>query len=151
MFCTRIPARKYTVSTTASPGNGVVVSLTAPQRRLKFTLSTIWSGRLWLRRVEPASRYRKVAGSIPPHLYVKVSSGKVLNPKTAPDVLVGILHGSHRHQCLNVCMNYCKSLWTNVSAECKWSICYPQAPFCEYKHIQQPLYPHIWQTAWWCH
>ena len=25
-------------------------------------------------------------------------------------VLVGTLHGSHRHQCVNVCMNYCEKL-----------------------------------------
>ena len=34
--------------------------------------------------------------------------------QTAPDVLV--LHGSH-HQCVNVCMNHCESLWTKCS-EC---------------------------------
>ena len=40
-----------------------------------------------------------------PGLHVEVSLGKTVNPKTAPDVLP--LHGSHRHQCVNVCMNYC--------------------------------------------
>ena len=48
-----------------------------------------------------------------PGLHVDVSFGKILNPKTAHNVQVGTLHGSHRHQCMNVCMNYCKSLWTN--------------------------------------
>ena len=49
-----------------------------------------------------------------PGLHVEVSLGKILNPKTAPDVLVGTLHGSHGHQC----MNYCQSLWTKASAKC---------------------------------
>ena len=47
-----------------------------------------------------------------PGLHVKVSLGKILNPElllihfeTAPGVLVGTLHGSHRHQCMNACMN----------------------------------------------
>ena len=34
--------------------------------------------------------------------------------QTAPDVLVGTLHGSHLHQC----MNYCQLLWTKASAKC---------------------------------
>ena len=33
-----------------------------------------------------------------PGLHVNVSLDKILNPKTAPDVLDGTLHGSHRHQ-----------------------------------------------------
>ena len=33
--------------------------------------------------------------------------GQDTEPQTAPDVLVGTLHGSHQHQCMNVCMNYC--------------------------------------------
>ena len=40
--------------------------------------------------------------------------GQDTEPQTAPDVLVGTLHGSHRHQCMNVCMNkspWTKSLW----------------------------------------
>ena len=37
------------------------------------------------------------------------SQSGLLNPETAPYVLVGTLHGSHCHQCMNVCMNYCKS------------------------------------------
>ena len=36
--------------------------------------------------------------------YVEVSLDKILNPKTAPDVLVSTLHGSHRYQCMNVCV-----------------------------------------------
>ena len=31
----------------------------------------------------------------------------ILEQDSPPDVLVGTLHGSHRHQCMNVCMNYC--------------------------------------------
>ena len=48
-----------------------------------------------------------------PGLHVKVSLGKILN-QTAPDVLVGTLHDSHHHQCVN----YCESLWTKVLAKC---------------------------------
>ena len=33
-------------------------------------------------------------------------------------MLVGTLHGSHHHQCINVHMNYCKLLWTKASAKC---------------------------------
>ena len=39
-------------------------------------------------------------------------------PQTTPDVLVTTLHGSHHHQCMNVCMNYCKLLWTKASDKC---------------------------------
>ena len=35
-------------------------------------------------------------------LHVKVSKGQDTESRTAPDVLVGTLHGSHRHQCMNV-------------------------------------------------
>ena len=45
-------------------------------------------------------------------LHIEVSSAKILNLRTAPDVLVGTLHGSHCHQCINVCMN--QSLWTKA-------------------------------------
>ena len=45
---------------------------------------------------------------------VEMSLGKILNS----DVLVCTLHGSHPHQCMNPCMNYCKSLWTKASAKC---------------------------------
>ena len=41
--------------------------------------------------------------------------GQDTQPQTAPDVLVSTLHGSHRHQCTNVCMNYSKSHWIKVS------------------------------------
>ena len=46
---------------------------------------------------EPASFYRKVVGWIP---LVCMSSvlGQDTEPQTAPDVLVGTLHGSHRHE-----------------------------------------------------
>ena len=32
-----------------------------------------------------------------PRLHVEVSLGNMLNPKTAPDVLVGTLHCSHQY------------------------------------------------------
>ena len=59
--------------------------------------------------VEPVSCYWKVAGSVP---LAEMSLGKKMNSKLLPDMLVSILHGSHHHSC----MNYCKSLWTKVSA-----------------------------------
>ena len=37
-----------------------------------------------------------------PGLSVKVSSVNILNLQTAPDVLVGTLHGSHCLQCMTV-------------------------------------------------
>ena len=69
---------------------------------------------LWLRcrATDDESCYRKVAGLIPPWSWC--SLGNILNPKTAPDVL----YGSHRHQGMNVFLNYCKSLWTKASAKC---------------------------------
>ena len=42
-------------------------------------------------------------------------TGQDAEPRTAPDMLVGTLHGSHRHQCIN----YCESLWTQASAKCE--------------------------------
>ena len=54
--------------------------------------------------VEPASCYQRVAGSISPGLHDHGNLGKDTEPQAAPDVLVGTLNGSHRHQC----MNYCK-------------------------------------------
>ena len=50
-----------------------------------------------------------------PILHVKVSLGKILNPELL-NVLVGTLHGSHQHQCVNACMNYCKHV-LNVNEE----------------------------------
>ena len=43
--------------------------------------------------------------------------GQDTEPQTAPDLFVG-------HQFMNVCMNYCKLLWTTASAKC---------PKCKYK------------------
>ena len=64
------------------------------------------------RGVEPVTSYRKVAGQFP---LVEVSLGKLLKPQNAPDVLVSLLHGSHRHHCMNAGINYCESDWTKVS------------------------------------
>ena len=44
--------------------------------------------------------------------------GQDTEPQAAPHVLVGTLHCSHHHQCINLCMNYFKSRWTKVSAKC---------------------------------
>ena len=53
-----------------------------------------------------------------PVLHVSVSFSKKLNPKTAPDVQLGTLHGSYRHHFMNLCVNYCKTLWTKASDKC---------------------------------
>ena len=62
-----------------------------------ITSGFIISGRLWLwGRASVLSSEDHWFD--PPGLHVKVSLGKILNPQTAPDVLVGTSHGSHRHQ-----------------------------------------------------
>ena len=38
--------------------------------------------------------------------------GQDAEHQTAPDVPVGTLPASHRHQCMDVYMNYCTLLWT---------------------------------------
>ena len=58
---------------------------------------------VYISGVEPVSCYRKVTGSI--SLVCSVLRQDT-EPPTAPDVLVGTLHGSHHHQCMNICMNY---------------------------------------------
>lgn len=45
-----------------------------------------------------------------PGLHVEVPE-----PQTAPGVQVDTVHGSRRHQCVNICMNYCKSLWQKIN------------------------------------
>ena len=55
-------------------------------------------------------------------LHVKVSLGKIPNLKLL--LMFCTLHGSHCHQCMNVFMNYCKSLWTKVSAKCPKCKCF---------------------------
>lgn len=45
-----------------------------------------WGLAVALGGVEPASCYPTVAGSIPLVYMFEVSSGEILNPKTAPDV-----------------------------------------------------------------
>ena len=44
-------------------------------------------------------------------------------------LLVGTLHVSHCHQCMYVCMIYCKLLWAEVSAICHKCKCKPMWPF----------------------
>ena len=48
--------------------------------------------------------------------------GQGTEAQTAPDVLVSTLHGGHHHQCMDVCMNYCKCLWTKASDKCKYKL-----------------------------
>lgn len=42
--------------------------------------------------------------------------GQTTEPQAAPDMLVGTLDGSHLNICMDVCVNYCKSLQIKVSA-----------------------------------
>ena len=49
-------------------------------KRCLNDVDNIVNKQLWL-RVKPASCYRKIAGSIPPGLHVKMSLGKILSPK----------------------------------------------------------------------
>ena len=58
-------------------------------------------GRLWLRG-RASILFSEGHWFHFPGLQVEVSLGKILNLKTAPDVLVGTLHGSHRHHCMTV-------------------------------------------------
>ena len=77
-----------------------------------------------------------------------------LNPKTAPDVLVGTLHRSHRHQCANVCMNYCKWLWTkgvcsnvNVTFVCPTYKCVVLRSTTE-PHKREKKFAYLKQMKW---
>ena len=69
--------------------------------------SFITAGRLTLHEWSGSAPANGGCGSVcgcwfdSPGLHVKVSSGKTLNPKTAPGVLLGIWHGSNLHRCLN--------------------------------------------------
>ena len=87
-------------------GEDVGVSMDGSHWMVQRKCMHIWGGS-W---VQSASCYQKVAGSVPLACSAYQRSW-ILNPKTAPNVLVGTLHGSHCQQC----MNYCKSL----SAKCK--------------------------------
>ena len=54
------------------------------------------------------------------------------------------LHGSHRHQCMNVCMNYCESHWTRAPAKylkCKSSL--SLTDLCSPTNIT-----HVWYLIW---
>ena len=47
--------------------------------------------------------------------------GQDTEPQTAPDVLIGTLHGGYHYQC----MNYSRLLWTKASAKyckCSWQL-----------------------------
>ena len=73
--------------------------------------------------MEPASCYRKVAVLIPLVCMSKCPWAKYWTPNCS--WCAGLHHGSHHHhhQRMNVCLNYCKSLWTKASAKCKMSCC----------------------------
>lgn len=51
-----------------------------------------------------------------PGLHSEVSLGRITEPQTTPDVLVG-LYVSHRHQCMNVSINHCEPFCIKVSAK----------------------------------
>ena len=78
-----------------------------------------WRGQLWLRGRASIFLSESRWFRFPWSAYQSVL-GQETEPQNAY-VLVGTLHGSHRHQCMNVCMNYCKSLWTEESDE--WPKC----------------------------
>ena len=64
----------------------------------------------------------------------------------APHILVGTLHDSHCHQYINVCMNYCKLLWTKVSN--KWQKCKDDIMMLLF---QRPSDPFISVSLLWAH
>ena len=84
---------------------------------------TVWKGRLRLRG-RASLLFLEGCWFDSPGLHVVVTLGKILNPTTAPDVLVGTLHDSQHHPSMNVFTNYCKSIWPKASAKC---------PKCKFK------------------
>ena len=100
-----------------------VITSRSSRGKMFSTRRLYWCRRLWLRSscssgVEPSILLSEGCWFSSSSLLVEVSLGKMRNPKTAPDVLVGTLNGSHRHQFMNVCMLYYKALWTKVFAKC---------------------------------
>ena len=86
-----------------------------------------------------------------PGLHVEVSLGKILNPQTASDALVGTSHGNHHCRCMKVCMNYRELLWTKTSTKCKRNVISKHnvtmmcRVFClQLTHVT-PVSQYIWQ------
>ena len=65
----------------------------------------------------------KVTGSAP-LVWSQSVLGQDTEPQTTSDVQVSTLHGCPCHQCINVCMNYCKSLWTKKALKWKCGLTY---------------------------
>ena len=61
--------------------------------------------------VEPASCYQKVAGLISLVCMSKFPWARYWTPNCSWCAV-------HRHQCMNVCMNFCKWFWSKASAKC---------------------------------
>ena len=85
---------------------------------LHFTIHSIWD--ICGSGIEPVSRYRMVAGSIPLICMSKWIPKLVLmrNLTWKPTPLV------------NVCMNYWESLWTKASAKLKCKYTHAPHPYC---------------------
>ena len=114
--------------------------------------------------VEPASSYRKVTGSVPLVCMSKCSWARY-EPQTTPDVLVGTLHGSHHHQCMNVCVNYYTLRWTKACVKCckctnEWKIQKSTSRFYWYicvfpsvtseKHLLLSQTKYLFWLSFWC-
>lgn len=68
------------------------------------------------RGLESAFCYQKVAGSIFLVYNVEIPLGTLLYPKLFL-MLVGTLHVSHCHQCMNVSIKHCEPFCIKVSAK----------------------------------
>lgn len=89
--------------------------------------------------VEPAPCYWKVAGSIPPVYW------RYWTPNCC-------WRAGQHHPCMNVCVNYCKSLWTKTSDKCPKCTCKR-----EWERLEKELRAiariyrintHNWGTLW---
>ena len=91
--------------------------------------------------------------------------GQDTEPQTTPDVLVGTLHGSHHHQCMNVCVNYYTLRWTKASVKCckctnEWKIQKSTSRFYWYicvfpsvtseKHLLLSQTKYLFWLSFWC-
>ena len=110
------------------------------------SFNTIWLAPV----VQESSQHLVTRNSIVqfPWSVRQIVFGQDTEPQTAPEVLVGTLHGSHRQKYMKACMKYCKLLWTTVSAKCpkcKWLI-FPLQLMDE--HFHAPGFMNEWK--WMC-
>ena len=83
--------------------------------------------------VEPVSYYWKVASSIPLVCMSKCHWARYWTPNCF--CCAGRQLAWQPPPCMNVCMNYCQSLWTKASAKC------PKCKWCPCKHIRTETHP----------